>query len=489
MKKRYSSIFNLISFIINGFKKVFDFSVLKKILLVGFFLSAMFIMYAVSTVCGTLNITDKDFIEYNRNYLQIKQPNMKVADYLNYEQNENNIYILPGNSKVTFSLQVKDYYQISQIQNDIKGSLASTKIVSANQLVVGRMPQNVNEVLIDKSIIQDNIDTEFSTLKMCGITKVEDVLNRELIINNMKPFVIVGLVDDGNPSIYVDESMFINIIANSSSDEAEYGMINSGGLEQPQSGTLMDYRLFEDKIELKKGKLPENDYEIIVNNSNSEQIPLNKTINVMVNDTKLTVVGYYESQEEINYYFTNNNTIKYKLITDKDEFTIYPKTKDETLKFFRGLNLNIEDTYEKSKTKYMNSQKESIKASLIVSGIILGISLIEIFLMIRSSFLSRIKEIGILRAIGVKRQDIYKMFIGEIIAITTLASVPGIALMTYILKVLSTIKYLASYFVVNTFAVGATILFVYLFNLIVGLLPVYKVIRKTPAQILSRNDI
>ena len=48
--------------------------------------------------------------------------------------------------------------------------------------------------------------------------------------------------------------------------------------------------------------------------------------------------------------------------------------------------------------------------------------------MIRSSFLSRIKEIGILRAIGLKKKDIYKMFAGETIAITTLASVPGIAL-------------------------------------------------------------
>ena len=39
-----------------------------------------------------------------------------------------------------------------------------------------------------------------------------------------------------------------------------------------------------------------------------------------------------------------------------------------------------------------------------------GISLIEIFLMLRSSFLSRIKEIGVLRAIGVKKSDMrYKM--------------------------------------------------------------------------------
>ena len=33
------------------------------------------------------------------------------------------------------------------------------------------------------------------------------------------------------------------------------------------------------------------------------------------------------------------------------------------------------------------------------------------------------------------------------------------------------------------------IIFIYIFNLLVGLLPVFKVLRKTPAQILSRQDL
>ena len=61
--------------------------------------------------------------------------------------------------------------------------------------------------------------------------------------------------------------------------------------------------------------------------------------------------------------------------------------------------------------------------------------------MIRSSFLSRIKEIGVLRAIGVKKADIYRMFIGEIFAITTIAGMPGILLMTYILYNAAKVSY------------------------------------------------
>ena len=116
------------------------------------------------------------------------------------------------------------------------------------------------------------------------------------------------------------------------------------------------------------------------------------------------------------------------------------------------------------------------------------ISLIEMYLMSRSSFLSRIKEIGTYRAIGVKKKDIYKMFYGEIFAITTIASLPGILFMAYCLSMISKIKYLSNAFVINPLIVILSILIVYLFNLLVGLIPVFNVIRKTPASILSRTD-
>ena len=168
---------------------------------------------------------------------------------------------------------------------------------------------------------------------------------------------------------------------------------------------------------------------------------------------------------------------------------VYATDKDKALNDFRNLNLNVVNTYENSKEEYLRAKRENMKTSIIVSTIILAISLIEIFLMIRSSFLSRIKEIGILRAIGIKKKDIYKMFAGETIAITTLASVPGIILMAYILKSLSQITYFSRIFLVNIWSIIVTIIFIYVFNLIIGLLPVYRVVRKTPAQILSRHDI
>lgn len=483
IKKKYSSILNPITLLINGFKKVFDYSFLKKLLLFGFFLSGMFLMYAISSIMATLKIDDYDFVTVNKEYLLLNEKDIKVDDYLSYEELDSIDYMMPGSSIVNFNLKFNDYYQTSRGGGSLEGSLSSIDMISDKDLIYGRMPENDYEIVVDSFAINKMFDEPVCMAKMIGIKEVDGMIGREALINNMNPFTIVGITNIGSPSIYVNDSLFINILANSSSDN-DYTMV-----PDMNDSSLIDYSLYQDKIELKKGRLPENDYEVIVNISNEYDMKLNKEIDYSVNNKKLVVVGYYDSKFNYNYFFVNNNTIKYNLITNKDNIVIKSNDKDKTISEFREKGKNIVNVYDKLLEQYKEDKKENTRSALISSGIILGISLIEIFLMIRSSFLSRVKEVGIYRAIGVKKIDIYKMFFGEIFAITTIASIPGILFMAYILDVLSDIKYLSNLFVINLFGVVITIIFIYLFNLFIGLFPVFNTIRKTPAEILSRHDL
>lgn len=514
IKKKYSSILNPITLILKGFNKVFGFSILKKLLLIGFLISSMFTMYSISSTVATMTINDADFVKVNRNYLQIMSQDMEVEDYLKYEKYNGVKYLLPGTSEVTFIVKYEDYYQPSKVTDEINGSLASVSMITEKDLAYGRMIENSNEVIVDKMSINKMFQNDIA--KMSGITKIEDMINKKIYVKNMEAFKIVGITDLKNPSIYVDESVMINIIANGTGESSQFNVYGMGdivvdtddvkyentyeeGWEDIQNTNIVDYKVLEKTIELKEGKVP-NDYEVLVNIKNKDDIQLNQELDVTINGKKLKVVGYYDSKENINQLLTNNNTIKYSLIEKYSIITVSvtsesksekenEKEKDKVIKEFREENINIEDSYSYSKQEYLKNKRETMKSNLIVSGIMLGISLIEIYLMTRSSFLSRIKEIGIYRAIGVKKIDIYKMFIGEIIAITTIGSLPGIILMAYILNVLSTIPYMANYFIINFATVGGTIIFVYLFNILVGLIPVFNVIRKRPAEILSRHDL
>ena len=109
--------------------------------------------------------------------------------------------------------------------------------------------------------------------------------------------------------------------------------------------------------------------------------------------------------------------------------------------------------------------------------------------MIRSSFLSRIKEVGILRAIGIKKIDIYKMFLGEILAITIITSILGVGIMSSIINGLTSFSYFKDQFMMNPLIIFISFAIIFIFNIRIGLLPVMNTLRKTPAGILSRNDV
>lgn len=380
------------------------------------------------------------------------------------------------------------YYQLFNYSFELSGSLVSIDKIDENSIISGRMPQNEYEIVIDKKIISNMKNSAWGSFENMGIKNEYELLDKVVTINDMNDFKIVGFTDNSTESIYVNRDLFIDILNNMTQSDMGMGMYF--GTEEDTNTTVKDYNLYLNDITITKGRMPENDYEVIVNKNNQQEMKLNKPIKTEVNGKQLTVVGYYDSKTNRQDYLVNNNTVKYNVISKSNGFTIYPKDKYTVMDKFRNeYRLNIIDRYEKDKQTYINNKKDEIKSAVIFAGVILAISLVEIYLMIRSSFLSRIKEIGVLRAIGVKKKDIYRMFIGEIISITTIASLPGIILMTYILSQVSKIPYVDRMFIINFNTIGISILIVYLFNIIVGLAPLYKVLRKTPAAILARHDV
>ena len=61
--------------------------------------------------------------------------------------------------------------------------------------------------------------------------------------------------------------------------------------------------------------------------------------------------------------------------------------------------------------------------------------------------------------------------------------------MSYCISVLSTISYVSKNYVMNIGVTLLCIILLYLFNIVIGLIPVFNTIRKTPASILSRHDL
>lgn len=478
---KYSSIFNIFTIFTNGFKKVFDYSLAKKLLLIGFFLSSLFVTYSVCNLLGVNKIEDKDFVTTNKDYLLLRGNKIKINDYLDYEKIPEINYIMPGNSIVSLRVDNSNYYQTEKESIAITGSLSSVNMLKEEDLIYGRLPQEANEIVIDK-MVYDNT----RHIEMYGLYSIEKMLDHYVYLaNRILNYKIVGITDISVPNIYMYESEFINVIDNSFEGSYWYG-----GFDENADDRIKSYELYKDKLKITKGRSPVNDYEVVVNENLKETYKLNKVIDdLKVNNTKLKVVGYYTSPDNLLDYYVSNNTIKYKVIEKKANVIIYPNDKEEVINNFKSMKRTVNDIYQKDKDNYLNANRKRISSSITVALVMLAISLIEIILMTRSSFLSRIKEVGTLRAIGVKKSDIYKMFMGEAFAITTLTQIPGVLFMSYCISVLSSVRYVASNYVVNINVVILCIVMLYVFNIVVGLIPVFNTIRKTPASILARTDV
>ena len=481
--RRYRSIINPAAMFVNGFRTVMNYNTLKKILLVGFLISSMFITYSISNIFGVMNITDDEFATADKSYMRLVSKNTSVDTYLKYENDDRFRYIMPGDSNISLEMPMDDYFQTQFASAMIEGSLSDYEKLTAQDVIYGRMPEKSNEIVVDRMILDRVIDDQMTTT--AGYGTVKSFVGGTVPVNNMGDLVIVGVSDLDSPCIYASRDMFINLIANT-------GDGDSGDMAEGEGGdraSLTDYTLKTSDVSLVKGSWPDGDYEVVVNEKYKEDMPLNKKISQKVNDRKLTVVGYYSDRYDSDMMLVNENTVKYDLIRNEVDVTLCPLDKASAMKELKADNVNVQDIYGDNESQYREQMWSSIFSTIVVSGVILIISFIEIYLIIRASFLSRVKEVGVYRAIGVKKSDIYKMFTGEIFAITTMASMPGFAVMAYCLYKLSHMSYFSNLFLVTPFTLILCLVLIYGLNLLFGLLPVFRTIRKRPAEILSRTDV
>ena len=502
---RHSSIFNLFTMLSAGFRTVGKYHILKKVLLIGFFISAMFITYAVSNIAGILNMPDEKFIQDNIAYVGVVQKKIPVSDYLMIEEDPSVEYALPGTGKINMQMKYDEYWQTSWGGTVFSGSLSASEDLTEEDIKYGRLPENRYEVAMDALLLtrakEDNPD-----IISAGYKDPQELLGRHLKLKELPEFTIVGITDKTSPCIYASKSMFINMLANNNESDyyegemegagagSEIGVYDEDGnisASAPEPDKLIDYGLVKDNLRLADdSRWPENDYEVIVDKDYQKSMKLGKEIKTKVNGHKLKVVGYYTSDVVKGKFYVNNNTIKYRLINQLSNMTVKAAgDKQETIDALSAYGVKARDLYKYQRNKYRKSQLSMVRSFLLVGSIIIIISLIEVFLMMRASFLSRIKEVGILRAIGVKKSDIYRMFTGEIIAITTIASLPGWLMMNYIVSKLQNITYLSDMFICSPQTVLVSLVLIFAFNLLFGLLPVIHTLVKRPAAILARTDV
>lgn len=486
--RRYSSIQNFWTAFFLGFKKIGSYTTLRKILLVGFLLAGCFISFAFARIGSAKHVEQKDYITANASYLQLQNPTLSVEDYDKLADRSDVAYVLPGNSKITLTFAPEQFYQSQGITFSLTGSLSDAAALTAEDISVGRLPETEQEFVVDRMLLDSLLSSEIR-LAMFNIRHPEELIGRTYTLKNGRSYTLVGLTDRQEPNLYLHQSQFIWALyyTNPSAEESYYA---PNTVDSSETGTLQSYRLAEGTYQLKKGRLPKTAYECIVNYEERDTYPLNKTIDVTVGKQKLKVVGYYTSDQNLTKPLVNDQTLLYELVENASLYTICPAEGQDAYANLTEEGYNVTNLLADAKESYQESLKTTVRATLILATIIIAISLIEMFLISRSSFLSRIKEVGTLRAIGMKKWDVYKIFLGEVLAVTTATDLPALLITFFGIQWATTSSTeIAEFLYQEPYFLLLEILLVYAFNVLVGLLPVWNTMRKRPAAILARYDI
>ena len=120
-----------------------------------------------------------------------------------------------------------------------------------------------------------------------------------------------------------------------------------------------------------------------------------------------------------------------------------------------------------------------------ILSVILGIS---IYFIMRTALMSRVKEIAVYRVIGVRKSNLYFLFFTESLSVFSFTVFPGYFIVSiflgYVSSPLTTDVFYYSFYT-------ALFTFTYLFACVIlfGILPVIRLLRKTPSQLLTKYDI
>lgn len=467
-----------------GFKRVFARrKFVSKLLLLGYFIVSALIVFQLASFGYLTNVDDKDFLQTPKDMLtlgpKINLSSDNLEDLLNEVDGiEFSPYLEPTYATVSFY----DYYQ-GRANEEINVYPVKQSYYEDALVLHGRMPENSYEVVIDEWLVEEILKSKsFLDLQ---VFEPEDLIGSTLSSNRSyygMQFEIVGIVQTESPIIILQDQAIFSLYQNYYFDGVTaYGSVVDRIIITEGRGILAD-----DEVLIMEGMGNIGDTIELWGVGFKEVVGFYKAID--------SDFGYRES-----FFIVSNNAFEDAIINTIEQtfynynysgILFYADDHEQAIKDFADLDYELYNSYEAAKASFAEEQAAAnanriAQITVIVVGII-----VYIFFMMRSSMLNRIKEIGVYRAIGATKRDIYKIFFSEIIALTSIASLTSYLLMSYVVNAIQqqTQDFINMFYFPFYLFIGG-IVGIYLLNIVFGMLPIFTLLTKTPAEITAKYDI
>jgi putative ABC transport system permease protein len=473
-----SMFFSFKKSLLMALEKVFLTTRRGKIMLFSFLLSGIVVAYAASSLAAVLFLEPEANLTLPKGYVSVSKNDFENELFDISTQNTYNsiigvlsddgyIHSLTEQS-ITFIAPSNIPYSVSFYSN-----IDLIDHIEERNLSYGKMPSNDFEIVITKgqadSLIENGIGQDI------GIWTYEHILNERIRIHSID-LKISGILDSDMQVVFVSRNL-----ANA---------VSSGSYENLIP--VVSYEIF-DSLDLYAGRLP-LDNEILVNKRAALEIGISNTtvfpFTRLEEGKTIIISGIYN--DDNGPIFSTSKTVELTRFLSSNIFYVYDTNDIEAnLGQVYGANdVRITNIYENALNNLSNEMSVVIVSTYTTAFIIIGIAALGFFFVIRSSLVKRQYEIAIMRAIGVYKKEILSSFLIEILVLSTVSTLIGYMVGTYGFSILSdSVLGSITLFKVNFLSVIFGLIAAYVINIIAGLFPVWRLLSKTPAQIISQYDM
>lgn len=216
-----------------------------------------------------------------------------------------------------------------------------------------------------------------------------------------------------------------------------------------------------------------------------------------------TVVGFYDPDKSFGMeaqlivadgakdYITSD------IIASFGKFYIYTDNQEETIEYLNSiakkydneLILKAVNPYDEAMDEYKADKSMQFDARIIITITIFVVSMLILYFMMKANAVQRMGDLGVYRLIGISKKSIIGLFAYENVVISTYTSLVGAVLTTLVTYLISSIPSLGMEMNYPWYAFLGTVVFLYAINVIIGILPIRKILRLPPAQLATKYDI
>jgi len=462
----------------------------QAFIIVILLVTAVLLSVSTAEFVNTVSVDEQAIIETDSHYVQLKMT--KVTSFRAIEQRADTLEFIRENMKddshgdVFFTPDANLYLvgfgfiQMKELTQAVKGySFVPVSKLKEENLVAGKMPGGRNEIVIDRNIINK---LKKSTEVTASLYKTEkDYLDKSFKVSGSRETLkIVGISDTEQPAIYCRQNILVGL------DVKGDSIADAKELKEACPEECKDIQIADDEMYVRKSLFDAMDMKLGMEERMGDGI-----------DMVYKIAGTFPDSAGADFAFSEKGCQDMRdcMICERAACKIYTQDKKASMEFFgkaakkymNSFKLEQSSPYDDELKAYKKEHSINVDAKKLITLVIVAISLLMVYFMIKSNAMSRIGELTVYRLLGISKSSILKAYILEMALMTCYTSVPAVLVTSVVIKFVSSVPSLGIAMIFPWWSVLILLIGIFLVHTIISILPIYGILSKPPATLAVKD--